>query len=356
MTFSARIAGLGTCVPERRISQAEALARSTGYVCEDRRQKRLLRMLFQKSGVEFRHSAVSLEELDQWSTLEAGASTGERMRCFSEQAPPLARQAAGAALTDAAVTASDISHLVTVSCTGFDAPGIDLNLFESLELRPTQRVHVGFMGCHGALNGLRVARGLLAAEPQSRVLLCAVELCSLHYRYQWDDEGIIGNALFADGAAAMVLDDPQTSEEPDEPWKLSANGSCVLPDSHDSMSWTIGDFGFEMRLTSVVPDAIQKHLAGWMAAWLDRVGLARDDIESWIIHPGGPRILDAVQEALQLSDADMEESRGVLRDYGNMSSPTVLFILERLRRQDAKRPCVVLGFGPGLVAEAALLM
>jgi predicted naringenin-chalcone synthase len=356
----ARIAGLGTAVPAGRVSQADMLSRSTRYAGDDRRRARRLRVLFDRSEIDTRHSVVSLDDLDEWSRptsgdkSSAGATTATRMQCYARCAPPLAAQAARNALDDAGLATDCVTHLVTVSCTGFDAPGIDLKLITSLGLKPgVQRVHVGYMGCHGAINGLRVARGLLAAEPGSRVLLVAVELCSLHFRFDWDEEGVIGNALFADGAAALVLDDRVGDLAGG--WTLQDTGSCVLPDSAAAMAWTIGDHGFEMRLTSQVPATIEQHLRPWIQAWLDRQHLRLEDVQNWIVHPGGPRVIDAVQTSLKLPAAALSDSRSVLREFGNMSSPTVLFILDRLRRRGAECPCVMLAFGPGLAAETALL-
>jgi prepilin-type processing-associated H-X9-DG protein len=277
------------------------------------------------------------------------------MQLYADNAAPLAKEAVGRALEDSGVGPRDVTHLVTVSCTGFDAPGIDIELIDGLKLRPTtQRVNVGYMGCHGAINGLRVAKGIAASEPGAMVLLCATELCSLHYRFNWDDEGIIGNALFADGSAAILI--ANSSAPPGEKqFTLRATGSCLIPDSRQVMSWRVGDHGFEMRLAGEVAEKINTHLRPWMSEWLGQHGHTIESIGSWAVHPGGPRILSAVEEALALPREATRFSHEVLAQHGNMSSPTVLFILDRLRQARAKRPCVALGFGPGLVAEAALL-
>jgi prepilin-type processing-associated H-X9-DG protein len=246
---------------------------------------------------------------------------------------------------------SSITHIVTVSCTGFMAPGVDQHIIRELKLPNTvERVHVGFMGCHGALNGLKVAQGLAQLRRDAVVLLSAVELCSLHY-YMGEEPGkIVANALFADGSASLVA----SSHQPG-PWTVTQTGSCILPDSAQEMGWLIDDYGFEMTLSKKVPAVIGVHLRRWLTAWLAERKLNLELIRSWAIHPGGPKIVAAVKEALHLSDADLAPSLGVLNDYGNMSSPTVLFILDRLRQADAPRPCVMIGFGPGLVAEAALI-
>ncbi len=355
------ILGIGTQVPEHQMSQPDALRMTQEICCDNERERRLASILFRRSGVENRHTVVPHPIAYEWArtqtadgTIVRGPSTGERMQMYAEFAPPLGAAAARRALADARIDPQSITHLVTVSCTGFDAPGIDINLYGALGLRPTvERVHVGYMGCHGAMNGLRVARGLLAAEPQGRVLLVACELCSLHYRFHWDDEGIIGNALFADGAAALVLGAPPPASDrgPSLSWHITSGGSCLLPESQDSMSWRVGDAGFEMRLTSDVPERIETHLRDWLAGWLDRHGAGLSDVDHWIVHPGGPRILDAVETALGLPAEATQLSREILRTCGNMSSPTVLFVLERLIRASASGRCVMLGFGPGLMAE-----
>jgi predicted naringenin-chalcone synthase len=251
-----------------------------------------------------------------------------------------------------------VTHLITVSCSGFSAPGFDVSLVRDLSLRPdVARTHIGFMGCHGALNALRVARGFTAVDPRACVLICCVELCSLHHQYGWEPDQVVANALFADGAAAIVAcaspsTEPQPAERP--PWRVVDNGSTIVPDTTDAMAWRIGDHGFEMTLSPVVPELIRQHLRPWLESWLRSRETSLDEIRSWAIHPGGPRILQACAASLEFPRECLADSLSVLAEYGNMSSPTVLFILERLRRRDAPSPCVLLGFGPGLTIEAAL--
>jgi predicted naringenin-chalcone synthase len=264
------------------------------------------------------------------------------------------RYLAGEALAQARLNAGEITHLITVSCTGMKAPGVDYELIQKLGLAPTvQRTHIGFMGCHGAINGLRVARAFADSEPEARVLLCAVELCVLHYFYGWDPQKIIANAIFADGAAAVAGAPDWLA--PAGSWRVTATGSCLIPNSREAMSWTIGDHGFEMTLSKRVPGLIHEHLRPWLESWLARRGLSREAIGSWAIHPGGPRILDATAEALGLGEEQIAASRAVFAAHGNMSSPTVLFIIEHLRARQAPLPCVALAFGPGLIAEGALI-
>jgi predicted naringenin-chalcone synthase len=275
------------------------------------------------------------------------------MARYEQEAPRLATEAARAALADAGRDPRDVTHVVSVSCTGFAAPNFDLGLVRQLGLPATvARTHVGFMGCHGALNGLRIARAFADSDPGACVLVCAVELCSLHYQYGWSGDRVVANAIFGDGAAALVggAARPPGSNV----WELSGSGAALLEDSAELMRWQIGNHGFDMSLSTRVPGVIERALRPWLDAWLADRHLAVADIATWAIHPGGPRILESVAQATGIGRADYAISQEVLSEFGNMSSPTILFILERLRRRGAPRPCLALGFGPGLAAEAAL--
>jgi predicted naringenin-chalcone synthase len=367
--MSLAIVGLGTAVPATRVTQAEAMAVARALCCRTDEQATWLPGLYAHSGIDTRHfafdAAVMRDVLDgtrhsgspflpTGSADDRGPTAGRRMRHYAEHAGPLAVGAARQALARSGLGPRQITHLVTVSCTGFRAPGVDVEIVKHLGLAATvQRTHVGFMGCHGALNGLRVARAYVEADPAARVLLCAVELCVLHYHYEWDPQRMIANALFADGAAAVV--GVHDGAAPPDAWRVTASGACLFPDCEDAMTWSIGDYNFEMTLSKRVPALIGEGLRPWLEAWLADSGVAFADVASWAIHPGGPRILSAVEEALGLGREGATASREVFAEYGNMSSPTVLFILERLRSRGAPRPCVALGFGPGLAAEAALL-
>lgn len=356
------IAGIGTAVPPHRIAQDDAARIAFQLFGYEPQHERLLRALYRRTTVATRHS-VLLERPDgellnrqsfypaAHGTDDGGPTTAERMQRYAAEAAPLAVAAAAAALGDAEIKSDRVTHLVTVSCSGFDAPGFDLAMIDALRLSPgVARTHVGFMGCHGALNALRVARAFVEADPRACVLLCAVELCSLHHCYGWDPEKVVANALFADGAAAAVGVSGKTSSC----WNLVASGSTVVADSADAMTWRIGDHGFEMGLSPRVPDLIATRVRPWLEVWLSEQDLSAAAVGSWAVHPGGPKILSAFMEAMDLDRAALAPSQQVLAEYGNMSSPTLLFILDRLRRTQARRPCVAVGFGPGLSIEAAL--
>jgi predicted naringenin-chalcone synthase len=366
--MSFHILGQGGAVPETAIDQSEAAGIAVALCCRTQEQRTWLPLMYEHSGIQTRniqYRGQLVRDLINGTRSgesiffptgdpdDRGPTTGQRNAVYTRKAGPLVLQAAQAALKEGDVDPARVTHLVTVSCTGFNAPGVDLALIGGLTLPPTvQRTHIGFMGCHGALNALRVANAFTGADPSAVALVCAVELCSLHYHYGWDPEKMIANALFADGAAAIV----GAAKGPRDAWRLAANGSVILPNSTDAMTWTIGDHGFEMTLSKRVPQLIGEHLRPWLQKWLAAHGVDWRSVRSWAIHPGGPKILEAVEAALDLPGGATAAARAVFAEHGNMSSPTVLYIIDRLRIARAPRPCVALGFGPGLAAEAALFV
>lgn len=392
------ILSVGTAVPEHVLTADDAVELVQRVCCTDEKQKRLARTLYRQTKIAERRSVLPHTEAYRWlpggdrstqppegePTLDstgsadaatatlaetsivagtsAGPSTGERLAWYEQYAPGLALAAARDALAKASLPADAITHLVTVSCTGFHAPGVDLAIINELGLKPTtQRTHVGFMGCHGAINGLRTANAL-ASEPGAVVLMVAVELCSLHYCFGWDTNRILGNALFADGAGAILGVASETPSNQavefanDKQWRIAATGSYVMPETEDLMTWRIGDNGFEMTLSARLPEVVEQYVGDWLPAWLNEQGTSVDAIESWAIHPGGPKIVEAAGKALGLAHEQTQISRDILAAHGNMSSATVLFLLKRLQEEKAKGPCLMLAFGPGLVAEVTLLM
>ncbi len=372
------IRGMGTALPAASIDQADAafaadrLRRFDEGTAGDKRSQ-MLSILYRRSGVKKRYCILlgstfgdpigrqSFYEVTQDPEFR-GPSTKERMTKYAMHAPELAEQACRASLEDAACKPGEITHLVTVSCSGFSAPGFDLDLYPRLGLNPSaSRTHVGFMGCHGFLNGLRVARAYAASDPKAKVLVCALELCTLHHQYSDDPQQIVANSLFADGAASVVVEsvvenDPSTTSSNGENCygDFRASGSYRIADSEEMMTWKIGDHGFQMSLSAQVPETIQRELKPWVVNWLAGYGLKFDEIKHWAIHPGGPRILSATAESLGLPAGATDISTNVLAECGNMSSPTILFILDRMKKAGLRPPIVALAFGPGLVVEAAL--
>jgi predicted naringenin-chalcone synthase len=357
------ILGIGTAAPPSATQQQTLqLARQIACLAAD--QHAWMQRVYLRAGIEKRGVAVAADDRSALQSLlefypapasadDRGPTTAARMARYAQAAPPLAHAAATRALADAKSPAKSITHLFTVSCTGFFAPGLDSALINSLGLsRSVRRLHVGFMGCHATFNALAAARAAVRADPAARALVCSVELCSLHFAYGADPGKQIANALFADGAAAVVLGRARAGNA--GVWTLRDTSSFLLPESADAMTWTIGDHGFEMTLSPGVPGHIRRHLRSWCQGWLARHDLAISDIRGWAIHPGGPRILDAAAESLGLDQEAMRFSRRVLADHGNMSSATVTFILQEMAGK-VSGPCVAVGLGPGLMAEGMLL-
>jgi predicted naringenin-chalcone synthase len=388
------MSGFATAVPTYSIDQAESAVVAQQLKLSDRWSS-ALPTLYKKSGVRRRGSVLlgpetsaAIERQSFYQPASAahpyGPSTSARMQLYAAHAGPLLEQACIDAIDQSEWTASSITHLITISCTGFFAPGVDIALIERLGLRTNvQRTHVGFMGCHALINGLRAASAIVEANPSAVVLVGAIELCSLHQQYTDDAQQLVANALFADGAGAIVLSastpdglgftesdtppdsipsestvllDPAHSSNDRTHWHIVDSLSKWLPGTSGLMSWTIGDYGFRMTLDPQVPNLIEQHLKPEMEAWLQRHGLEIDDIESWAIHPGGPRIIQSTGNALGLSDEQLDCSKAILSEHGNMSSPTVLFILDKLTQQPSlSKFCVMIAFGPGLCIEALLL-
>ncbi|PPF57889.1 type III polyketide synthase [Clavibacter michiganensis] len=310
--------------------------------------------------------------------------TGARNDAYIREARPLLLEAARGAVAEAAgIDAADVTHVVTVSCTGFYAPGPDYDVVRGLGLRAsTQRFHLGFMGCYGAFPALRMASQFCAADPDAVVLVVCVELCSLHLHSSGDADTIVASSVFGDGAAAAVVT-ARPAPTGSTVLDLDAFETVLTPVGEEDMAWTIGDQGFDMILSSYVPRIIDDHITGALEPLWAQVpeldGIAPTDIERWAIHPGGRSILDRVEDRLSLTPGQLEPSRSTLAEVGNMSSATVLFVLRRilhgtppadvpgvagdaLVERDAApvdgpgtgRVCTM-AFGPGLTVETALM-
>jgi predicted naringenin-chalcone synthase len=304
---------------------------------------------------------VSRSQIDhRWSVLgygdghsEIGAAdfyrlgdfptTGERMAAYARFAPGLAKQAVdGLGLNGAA---KDVTHLIVTSCTGLYAPGIDLELIGLCGLDPgVERTVIGFMGCYAAINALRAARHIVRSDPQAKVLVVSLELCSLHLQETTDLEQVLSFLVFADGcAAALVTAEPEGLE-------LTGFKTLLAPAAADQITWKIGDRGFDMFLSGQVPASVGHALRDHQESLLGNASV--EEIELWAVHPGGRSVLDAVENALDLPPEAMGASRKVLADYGNMSSATILFVLAQMLREGRSgQRGKAMAFGPGLTAE-----
>lgn len=354
--MSATIRAIGTAVPETTLDQPAVRDLFTGQPDLGRLGRRLVPAAFDVSAVDHRHTV--LDELDTArpggafrddAGLLCSPSTGERNDRYRELAPDLFVRAARDAVERAGVDPLAITHVVTVSCTGFTQPGPDLDVVRELGLRPSVfRQHVGFMGCCAAFPALRIAAAFSAADPAATVLVVCAELCTLHVRASDDPDQIVANSVFGDGAAAAVVADGGPG------LRLDAFTTAVVPDSGREMAWNIGDEGFEMVLSGAVPKLVGSAVAEAVAPLLSGPATT---VPTWAVHPGGRAILDRTQDALGLPDEALAASRAVLRDHGNMSSATVLFVLRQALDDGLVdgSDVVALAFGPGLTVEAARL-
>ena len=341
----ATIAAIAGALPEQSGSQEDLWdLRFRHHYGDDAAARRV----WMRCGVERRHGVVDpiAEGVAEWGT-------ARRMERFVEEALPLGRRAVADALAEAELEPTDVDLLAVVSCTGYATPGLDILLARDLAMRAdVQRLHIGHMGCYAAIPGLAAVADAAGSRDRTAVLVC-VELTTLHVqRAVRSLEQIVAHALFGDAAAAAVV-------RPD------GAGLAVLdvaahtdPESAGLMSWDVTDTGFRMGLSPKVPAALRGQVAPVVDALLDRNGLARDDVSAWVVHPGGPAIVDAVGDALSLDADALESSRAVLREIGNCSSATVLFVLRRALARGEIEPgghAVALAFGPGLTLYGCLL-
>jgi predicted naringenin-chalcone synthase len=347
-TPTAHINRIATATPANDVHQAFIdFARATLL---DPRARRLFDRMADRSGVAHRFSHL-VPAGDDGPSLDDGGfyrrggfpSTAERMRAYERHATDLAAQAVEK------LDPGPITHLIVASCTGFTAPGIDQRLAERLGLGGgLHRTLVGFMGCYAAVPALRLAHQAVLADPTARVLVVALELCTLHLQESQDLETVLSFLIFGDGAAAaLVTAEPQGIA-------LHSFHAATIPDTQDLITWRIGDQGFDMHLSGKVPGAISAALrleadrndgAGILA------GQDPADIAHWAVHAGGRTVLDAVEQGLRLPAAALAHSRAVLNAVGNVSSATLGFVLHRILKQDTPGPGIAIAFGPGLCAE-----
>ncbi len=311
---------------------------------EGRREAGLLQRMMQRSGIGKRFTVLSEGDTFQpegsFYDVPEAPSTYARMAVYAREAPELALAAIGR-LGDL----SGITHMVVASCTGFTAPGLDQVIARRLSLAATvERVVIGFMGCYAGVTALRTAAHIVRSDPDARVLVVSVELCTLHLQPTDGLESLLAMGQFADGAAAALVTADGAG------LALAEGLSMTLEDSHELITWTIGDTGFAMELSGEVPGRLADALGQAEVAKAVTGGKPIDSIDAWAVHPGGKSIVDAVERGLGLPPEKVAASREVLQNYGNMSSATVLFVLERLMREQPATG-IALAFGPGLAME-----
>jgi predicted naringenin-chalcone synthase len=369
---------IGTAVPPHRISQQQVKQFMAQTLHLNEGDRRKLNIVYDRSGIDTRytfiedygHAPGSFSFFPNNGDASSMPGTAARMELYRKHALGLCLQAVNDCLRHVpAASLNQVTHLITVSCTGMYAPGLDVELVEALQLPSNvERTSIAFMGCYAAFNALKVADYIVRAQPGAKVLVVAVELCSLHFKPGMEEDQLLSNALFGDGAAAALIGACATQPSTLSPLALTSFYSEFAAGGKKDMAWHVGDAGFEIRLSSYVPQLVKEGIGDLVQKLLHKAGSngthngsadASVQLDYYAIHPGGMRILDACQTALGISAQQLQPSYDVLKAYGNMSSATILFVLrrwmERLNGVDHGKHVLACAFGPGLTMESMIL-
>jgi predicted naringenin-chalcone synthase len=323
---------------------------------------RRLAFMYRQSDIERRYSVLAdytkPDNAEHWNFVTASQDVplpnlDERMKIYNREALPLSVLSINDCLKNI-ISPKQITHLITVSCTGMSAPGLDLQIAEEMNMQPQVfRTSVNFMGCYGAVHALKLAKLICDSTPDSNVVIVATEFCSIHFQKEYTPDSASSTILFADGSAAVLVSNCISTEKKIE---LTDFYSKVAYRGKKDMAWELSHKGFIITLSSYIPDLIEQDIAALVDEAVKHSGLETKDITHWCIHPGGKKILNVIQKQLHLSDDDMHFSRNILSNYGNMSSPTVLFVLKEIFESLQDKPATIFGtaFGPGLTMETFL--
>lgn len=355
-----KIIAIGTAVPQHRTEQSAILEFMHAAYNNDVASRKL-NALFQHSGIQTRYSSIpdfdkSKAEHLFFNGTPSTATVSDRLDVYKERALPLALTAVHAAFDklNNKRTPSDITHLITVTCTGLSAPGLDAELLEQLNLpRDIYRTSVNFLGCNAAFHALKIADMICKIDEQANVLVVCVELCTLHFQPKNNHDNLLSNTIFGDGAAAVIV---TGNTAPQKGLKVDGFYSLLLKEGKDLMGWNITPVNFEMILDAKIPEFIGEEVKTIVAAATEKTSIQPQQIKQWAIHPGGKKIVDTIKGKLNLTEQNVAASYKVLNDYGNMSSPTILFVLDELMQSEHQSTDAVfaIGFGPGLSIETAV--
>ncbi len=359
------INAIGTAVPPYRISQNQTLAFFDRFFENDTLARRKMQMLCRTSQINFRYSVLAdFEELNSNNFYgKQIPTTADRMQAFETHALPLARKAVENCLEkipNQREILDKITHLVTVSCTGMYAAGLDIELVDQLGLASSvQRTCVNFMGCYASFNALKLAQAFCLADSAAKVLIVGVELCSLHLQPLGTDDFLLANSLFADGAAAVLVSNEMLENQSKPNLELSAFHCDLARKGKDDMAWYIRNYGFEMRLSSYIPALLKEGLNDLVEKLLKKIQVKTQNIDFWAIHSGGKKILEAAEQSLGISAEENRFAYHILQNYGNMSSVSIIFVLEEIWKHaqmtDQNKTLLAMAFGPGLTLESAFM-
>lgn len=356
-----KIVSIGTAVPDYRYEQQKIFEFLSRVYAINEIEKRKLRFLYKHSGIQTRYSVLNDYGLpaNEWKffipteNLEPFPSLEKRMKSFREHAAPLSIKAINDCIRD--FKGQKITHLITVSCTGMSAPGLDLELTELLHLPATTwRTSINFMGCYAAIHALKLADAICKSDEKANVLIVCVELCTLHFQKKYTPDNISSGILFSDGAAAVLI----SGNKEINGMSIDHFYSSVSFKSKQEMVWELSSSGFLLTLSGYIPELIQEDFNGIVEECLKETNLDKEDITHWCIHPGGKKILEAVHNSLQFTNGQLQNCYDVLSEYGNMSSPTILFVLKRIQQalnKDQRYNIFGAAFGPGLTIETFIL-
>ncbi len=353
----ANIISISTAVPDHCHRQMDILQFMQKAYRMEEPDRRKLSFLYAKSGIDTRYSVLPDYSLDsgKWSFISAckqiQPDLEKRMRLYKHHALPLSLKAINKCI-NGIIDPSQITHLITVSCTGMSAPGLDLEIAEALEMQSgIFRSSVNFMGCYAAIHALKLGKMICDTEAAAQVLIVCTELCTLHFQQEFNLNNAASSLLFADGSAAVLL---SNSNKIKPAFSLDGFYSKLAFKGKNDMAWQLGSNGFLMTLSGYVPQLIEEDISTLVDEALKKNNKTRNDLTDWCIHPGGKKILDNIEKQLKLCPCALHHSRNVLRNYGNMSSATILFVLKKmLEDQNDQKNRTVFGvaFGPGLTME-----
>ena len=352
------IIAIGTAVPAYKHQQESILHFMQDMYELDTDDKRKLAFLYHQSHIQIRHSCVADYGLprEEWDfipkNVEAEFPTiDDRMQRYQQVALPLSVEAIEKCITGV-INAQEITHLITVSCTGMSAPGLDLQVAEAMGLSPNIfRTSVNFMGCYAAIHGMKLAKMICDSNTsKANVVVVCTELCTLHFQKEFTPDNAASSLLFADGSAAVLLSNNIST---DKALTLQNFHSQIAYKGKKDMAWEISSKGFLMTLSGYIPQLIEHDIDALVDGALQQNNLTKKDINYWCIHPGGRKIVDVIEKQLQLDKQALQPSRKVLKDYGNMSSPTILFVLKEMMDSNIEKGANIFGvaFGPGLTME-----
>jgi predicted naringenin-chalcone synthase len=355
-----KIISIATGVPEHKHEQTDILQFMSQAYQQDETENRKLRFLYNHAGIKTRYSVIpdySLE-MAHWKFfpdnehLHPFPALEKRMQWFNNHAPQLCVDTIIKCI-DGKILPQHITHLITVSCTGMSAPGLDLDIMEAMDLpKNIYRTSVNFMGCYAAVHALKIADGIIAATPSANVIIVCLEFCTLHFQKDYTIDNITASLLFADGCAAMLVKNNTAGEKGLIIKNFYAEVSFK---GKKDMAWELSSTGFLMTLTGYVSDLVEADFDTLVTSALANGKLSKEDITHWCIHPGGKKILEAIERSLNIDKTTLQKSYDVLNDYGNMSSPTIIFVLQKHLEEMIvqNKPATLLGaaFGPGLTME-----